>query len=261
MKLLKKLGIIMLLLLLVGAVCFGLYCMNNWTIRFQSELDRFFGAGNWSCVSGEGKDSIIYDVTIRNSRGDTESVPGRYRNWVIAFRDKDGGEVRGKITNHAAKINHDRYWIFSSRRLSDKQALVLELMDLSHWLIERDLEEEIAALNLPELVTGNIRVRLSYHGGNPRPKFYTRLWEESWFNLRESSAERFLALDSHDFYILVTVDSTLAEDLTEAELQILSDGLSSIEKHFLQAYGQHASFEISFGQVYAVEYARGEKRD
>ena len=57
MKKLKKIG--------VGILGFMNWLWNDWAIRYKSQLNDFFGKGNWEAVSDELKSSRVH--TTRKS--------------------------------------------------------------------------------------------------------------------------------------------------------------------------------------------------
>ena len=66
--------------LLSFVIIVGVYFINqNWTIRYASVFDGFFGKGNWKCIDEEKKDSLIYDeYEINNIYPElSENVPGK----------------------------------------------------------------------------------------------------------------------------------------------------------------------------------------
>lgn len=93
--------------------------------------------------------------------------------------------------------------MFSSKRYSNKQAFVLELMDISCELASEEVFNEIIRNELSENEANCIKVSISYHGGNPNPEFYDKLFNESWFNVDNVSAENFLNCNLHDFYLYI----------------------------------------------------------
>lgn len=240
----------------------GYYKNKDWTTRFKTELDLFFGEENWECISEETKASTIYTDYISSHSAPELSgeVPGDYTDWNIKFTNKDGNEEVWKITNHALKINNDKYGIFSSKRYSNKQALVLELMDISCEIAGDKVLNDIIKNVLPEEIVDCLRISISYKGGNPTPKFYDKLFEQSWFNVNSISAENFLACDLHDFYIDILAFDYKVAKLTEEEQQILFNSIKTIEKKLVQKYGENASFKIYFDKEYKVEYVDGEKQ-
>ena len=50
MKKVKRILIIAVLLAVAAGIIAGVYAFRNWPIRFRSELDRFFGEGNWESI-------------------------------------------------------------------------------------------------------------------------------------------------------------------------------------------------------------------
>lgn len=65
MKEIKKIGI-GILVFVIAIVIFGIYWLiSDWTFRYHSELDEFFGKGNWEVVSEEVESEKI--ATIRSN--------------------------------------------------------------------------------------------------------------------------------------------------------------------------------------------------
>lgn len=256
----KKIGKICVLALCVLGVTAFFLIKANWPIWFGDELDRFFGEGNWQVLSSEEKESLMYTEYDAVSSGFTSGErSGEYRNWDIAFRDPYGEETVWRITNHTLKINHDEYWLLSPNRYSAKEALVLELRDIAFAAAGEEARREILWTILSEEEASCMDVKISFHGGNPEPDFYDRLWEQSWFMLQDVTVKDFLASDLYDFYLDVFVYDYRFEKLTEDQQQNVISSLSSMEKAFLQAYGRDASFEIYLGEGYQVEYENGRR--
>ena len=133
MKKVKQILIFLVVLGVIAGAVFAYLSFQNWTVRFASELDRFFGKGNWECIDEESKTSHMYTEYHHSSSSVySEETPGRYKNWDILFTKADGTSEVWTITNHTLKINHSKRWLLSPKRYSAKQALVLELMDISH---------------------------------------------------------------------------------------------------------------------------------
>ena len=259
---LKKYGIIFFICILTISLFVGYYRNKNWTIRFKSELDHFFGKENWKCISEETKESIIYTdyIIVRSNPTLSGEIPGKYTDWNIKFSNKDGNEEIWEITNHTLKINHDKYGMFSSKRYSNKQAIVLELMDISCGLAGDEIFNDIIKEELSENIANCLRVSISYTGGNPKPEFYDKLFEQPWFNVNNVSAENFLACDLHDFYIDIFAFDYKVKKLSEQEQQTLFDSMKIIERKLLQKYENNASFEIYFDKEHNVEYIDGNKQ-
>lgn len=219
MKKIKKFGILgILIVIIIGAIaCY--FMSQNWTIRYKSELDDFFGEGNWECIDEETKESLIYTeyISVRSNPALSGEVPGKFKNWYIKFENCNGEEEVWYITNHVLKINHDEYGFFSGRRYSNKQALTLELMDDSFGMVSDEVYQDIVLNVLTEEEAECLEVTMSYDGGNPKPDFYDALAEEPWFTVNE---------------------------VTEA---------------LLKEYGDHASFEIYLDGQHKAEYRDGQK--
>lgn len=259
----KKYGVILLICILIISLFVIYYRNKNWTVRFKSELDQFFGKENWECISEETKKSIIYTeyIIVRSNPVLSEEVPGKYTDWNIKFSNKDGNEEIWKITNHTLKINNDKYGIFSSKRYSNKQALILELMDISCGLAAEEVLNDVIKNELPDNIADCLRISISYNGGNPQPEFYDELFEQSWFNINDISAENFLRCDLYDFYIDIFAFDYKVEKLTEEEQQILFDSMKNIEEKLLDKYKENASFEIYFDKEHKVQYIDGNKQE
>lgn len=262
MKKIKNYGIILFIFIFIifQFVCY--YKNKNWINRFKSELDQFFGKGNWECISQETKKSIIYTdhIIIRSNTSRSVEVPGKYTDWNIKFFNKYGNEEIWEITNHTLKINHDKYGIFSSKRYSNKQAFVLELMDISCGLAGDEVFNDIIKDELPENIADCLRISISYTGGNPKPELYDKLFKQSWFNVNNISAENFLACDLYDFYIDIFAFDYKVKKLSKQEQQTLFDSMKTIENKLLQKYGKKASFEIYFDKEHKAKYIDGYKQ-
>lgn len=263
MKKVKQIGIGLLVVLLLGGAVWGYLAFQNWTIRFSSELDRFFGEGNWECVSMEEKTSRMYTEYYRSrDTGLSEEVPGSYKNWDILFTTADGAPEIWTITNHTLKINHDKYGFLSSKRYSAKQALILEFMDISHGLVCDELHTELFRQSLSEHEADCMEIVMMYHGGNPKPDFYDALWKEAWFNITDATVTEYLTTELYDFYLYIRVHDYKFEKLTDEEKARVQKSLQEAEQTLLERYGKNASFEIYFGENQGaehVEYVEGIK--
>lgn len=261
MKKIKIFGMAGLLILIITGIV-AIYLMSqNWTIRFKSELDTFFGEGNWECIDEETKDSIIYTdyISVRSNPSMSGEVPGKFKNWYIEFENRNGEEEIWYITNHVLKINHDRYGFFSGKRYSNKQALILELMDISFGMLGSEVYNDIVLDILPEEEAECLEVTMSYHGGNPEPEFYDSLAKEPWFTANEVSAEDFLVYDFHDFYLYIRAYDYRLEKLTTEQQTDIMESMDELTEKILQEYGEDASFEIYLDDEHKVEYTNGER--
>ena len=165
-----------LLLLIAAAASFIWYYLRTWPFRFHAELDAFFGKGNWEQISSETKESLMYSVYHRSTNpalaGDR---PGKFHEWDIAFTNRNGETEIWTISDHTLRINQDKYWLFSPKRYSARQALALELMDLSCSMAGQQVLDEILRGILPEREADCIHVEISCRNGNPPPSMYSRL--------------------------------------------------------------------------------------
>lgn len=257
----KTIGIIVVIvLLIIGAVALY-FASQNWTIRFKSELDDFFGEGNWECIDEETKESLIYTeyISVRDNPSMSGDVPGKYKNWYIKFENRDDETEVWYITNHVLKINHDKYSFFSGKRYSNKQALTLELMDVSFGMISDEAYQDIVLSVLPEEEAECLEVTMTYEGGNPKPDFYDALAEEPWFTVNAVTAEEFLAYDQHDFYLYIRAHDYRLEKLTEEQQEHVLESMDAMVEALLDQYGENASFEIYLDGENKVEYRDGEK--
>ncbi len=232
---------------------------GNWILRFDSRLDRFFGQGNWEYLSSESKDSIIYTEyhSSRNGPPYADEVPGKFKNWTVAFANRYGESEIWTITNHTLKINHDRYWFFSPNRYSNSQALVQELMEIACSCAGDQVYRDVILQVLTPEEASCLSVDISYRGGNPEPKFYDALWEEPWFTANGATAKDFLASPLYDFYLDIRAYDYRLEELTTEEQQNVLNSLGSIRDTLLDLYGEYASFQIYLDSDHQVEYFRG----
>lgn len=261
MKKLKLIALATILILCAAGILAGYFISRDWTIRFRSELDDFFGEGNWERISEETKESIIFTdyIIVHSNPALSGEMPGKFQNWYISFTNRDGEEEIWYITNHVLKINHDRYGIFSPSRYSSKQALTLELMDISFGIIEEEVFRDIVRSVLSEKEAECLEVTMSYHGGNPKPEFYDALADEPWFNVGDISAEHYLSYDLHDFYLYIRAFDYRLEKLTGEEQQNVFDSMEAMEQKLCDRFGEYASFEIYLDADHKVEYKDGAK--
>ncbi len=176
----KKILAVLIVLLILPAGFFTWRYFNDWTLRYHSELDQFFGKGNWRCVDSEEKESIFASKYVHTASSlGGETVPETYTDWMIAFQNRDGQEEIWRITNHSLIINHDRYGLFEmNRRLNGKQALTLELMDISFGVAAEENKEDVLLSVLSGAEASCFEVTISWEGGNPEPAFYDDLQQE-----------------------------------------------------------------------------------
>lgn len=255
MKKIKKCGFV-LIVCLVSVIIVGVYFINqNWTIRYASVFDGFFGKGNWKCIDEEKKDSLIYDeYEINNIYPElSENVPGKFHNWYILYDDGQNESI-WHITDHVYKINNDKCSIINHNRLSAKQALTMELMDISFDVIGDNIKSDIIEEYLPQAESDCIEVGISYEGGNPKPEFYDKLLKESWFKCNEVSAERYLSMDTADFYIDIKAYDYRIKKLSDTEKDHLMNSLETIEQGLRDKYGEHASYKIYFDDFHQAEH-------
>ena len=258
----KNIAIAAAAILCVLAVIIGGLLSRNWTIRFRSELNRFFGEGNWECLDQETKESIIYDdyVIVHSNPSLSGEKPGRFQNWYILFTNRNGEDEVWHITNHTLKINHDKYGIFSPKRYSQKQAFVLELMDISFGLAGDEIWEKFFRSRLSEQAAGCFEVAVSYTGGNPKPEFYDDLWEQPWFTANTVTAGDYLSCGLHDFYLEIRAHDYRLKKLTEEDYQRTLESLPDIEADLLKEFGDFASFTIYFDGELWAKYVDGVKQ-
>ena len=253
--------IIILIIITSIAILANIYLgSNHWDKRFASELDRFFGEGNWECVSSETKESMMYEEyhSSRNGYGDT-SVPGKYKNWYISVTNESGEQELWKITNHVFKLNHDEYGWLSFKSFSNKQAFIRELFDIACIYAGEEVRDDILGSVLSEEEAACFRVQIFYEGGNPKPKFYNQLWEEEWFTAELLTAGDFLSSDLYDFYIDILLFDYKFEKLSEEEQEHVLNSFEEIQNMLLLKYGEYASFDMCFDEAHRVQYRNGEK--
>ena len=262
MKKLKGILSICLIAALAAGIIFAVHKFNDWTFRYRAELDAFFCEGNWECISEETKESLLYSeyISVRSNPAMSGEVPGKFTNWDIKFTNRKGKEEIWTITDHALKINHDKYSWLSEKRYSNKQALTLELMDISFGLVGDEVFEEIILSELTEEEASCIEVIMTYEGGNPMPAFYDALAKEAWFSVNEVTAGDYLKSDLHDFYLYIRAHDYRLEKLSEKEQQNVLDSMEAIAEKLCDRYGEDASFEIYLDDAHKAEYQNGIKQ-
>lgn len=262
MKKLKSFIKIALILLLIILIALLINSLKKWPNRFSKELDNFFGKGNWECIDEETKKSLLVDKHVhfhRHPEFDYD-IPEKYKKWYILFTNNQGEKEIYTISNHTYIINQDKYDIFSSKRYSAKQALVLELMGISNSLVSDDIFNKYISSVLPSNISNCISVEISYTGGNPKPSFYNKLAKEDWFNIYDADAEEYLETELHNFYIYIRAYDYKINKLSDTEKQTLFSSISVIENNLLKDFGSNASFEIYFTNDYSTKYLDGVRK-
>lgn len=254
----KKIGIVSLAILIVISAITIHFVMNNWTIRFNWELDKFFGEGNWVCVDSETKESIIYSKTYtsRNVIG-SETVAGKFKNWYIQYMNNDGSESLYRITDHVMRINHDKYMFLQSEYLSAKQAFVMELMDITHQIAADEVWKNTILPEVGRELAECIDIEIMYNGGNPEPEFYDELLTEPWFTAEKATAENYLATELYDFYIYIRVYDF--EDVKPSEEQYISlmNSYNAIIEAMCERFDENADFKIYISSQLKAKYVGG----
>lgn len=248
--------IILVPVLLIIAVIAGWYYLRTWPLRFQGQLDNFFGKNNWEVISEDTKESLMYDknITIRDAAWSSEEIPGQFHEWDIAFTNRDGDIEVWTISDHTMKINHDKYWLLSPDRYSAKQALGQELMDISFSMAGEQVHKEILQASLPKSEADCVVVDISYRGGRPDPELYDELLDAPWFTANDVTAEDFLRSDLNDFYIDIYAYDYRVDDLTSDERKHLLGSLTDIENLLKNTYGDYVDYEIYLGDGCRAEY-------
>lgn len=248
--------VVLIPVLLIVTVIAGWYYLRTWPLRFQGELDNFFGAGNWEVISEDTKDSMMYDknITIRNAAWSSEEIPGKFHEWDIAFTNRNGDAEVWAISDHTMKINHDKYWLLSPDRYSAKQALGQELMDISFSMAGEQVHKEILQALLPKAEEDCVVVEISYRGGRPDPELYDELLDAPWFTANDVTAEDFLQSDLNDFYLDIYAYDYRVDDLTSDERRHLLGSLTDIENLLKDTYGDYVDYEIYLGDGCRAEY-------
>lgn len=248
--------IILVPVLLIIAVIAGWYYLRTWPLRFQGQLDNFFGKDFWEVISEDTKESMMYDknITIRNATWSSEEIPGKFHEWDIAFTNRDGDTEVWTISDHTMKINHDKYWLLSPDRYSAKQALGQELMDISFSMAGEQVHKEILQALLPGAEADCVVVDISYRGGRPDPELYNELLDAPWFAANDVTAEDFLQSDLNDFYLDIYAYDYRVDDLTSDERKHLLGSLTDIENLLKETYGDYVDYEIYLGDGCRAEY-------
>ena len=260
MKNVKKIGIgigIIVCIAIIGCIN---WLWNDWTIRYKSQLNNFFGKGNWEVVSDEMKYNRrhITKKGLLGESGGRERI-GLYREWNILCANENGEEEIWEISTGVYVANHERYSFWNPKRYKAKQALTLELMDLSFVVVEEEVRDEMIKEGLTEEEADCFNIHMSYHGGNPKPSFYSKLAKQSWFTMDGVSAANYLNSDLYDFYLGIRIYDYEFEALSEQEQENVRNYLENMEESLLEKYGDNVSFEIHY-EDYKVEYVDGVKQ-
>lgn len=259
MKKSKKIITICIVVFMIVAMMVGYQYTKNWSLRYSSLLDDFFGQDNWACISEEDKDSLLLEKTIYGNDDiqPSKTVAASYRNWYIIYETENQTRNPCVITNHTYLLNHDSYGIFSGKRYSQKQALTLELMDISFDVISEEISTLLAQQSLSQEEVDCLDITMSYRGGNPSPGFYDDLRHQDWFHIQNITARDYLSYDQYDFYLLIRAFDYKVEKLSPELQQHLHNSKDAIVDFLLDTYGDDASFELYLGEEQRATYQHG----
>lgn len=251
---------ILIPVLFIVAVIAGWYYLRTWPLRFQGQLDDFFGKDNWEVISEDTKESLMYDknITIRDAAWSSEEIPGKFHEWDISFTNRNGDTEVWTISDHTMKINHDKYWLLSPDRYSAKQSLGQELMDISFSMAGEQVHKKILQALLPGVEADCVVVDIAYRGGRPDPELYDELLDAPWFTANDVTAEDFLRSDLNDFYLDIYAYDYRVDKLSSDERRHLLGSLTDIENLLKDTYGDYVDYEIYLGDGCRAEY-RGPK--
>lgn len=247
-----------IIIAILGYLAYTYLGCGNWPVRFSSELDRYYGKGNWECISTENERSRTYSV-YESSRDHLHDdwVPLKYKDWYISVKNEGTEEKVVKISNYGYKISNDMHGIFSSKRESNKQAFICELLYIACEEVGEQLKEDLLSQVLTKDELECFRVEISYKGYAPKPHVYSKLWKEEWFTAQKVSAEKFLACELHDFYINVFLFDYKYEKLSKEQQEHLIESYDVIREMLLEEYGENASFDLYFDKDHRCEYKDG----
>lgn len=247
---LKSFNIIIFVVLIIVIICIiGIFGKgSNWMTKYQAQLNKFFGEGNWECVHKELKEGImISDPDVK------------FTNWHINYNNNDK-EDTCVITNYTLIYNNKKNGLFSKNRLSDEQAFYLELMHISFDIVGEEILDEFVRSELSENEAKCFYATIKYRDRIDDPKFYEKLYEQEWFTVDKVSAKDYLTCDLQDFYISINAFDYDLSNLTDEERQHVFDSLDDIERKLFETYGERASFEIYIDVEHRVEYIDGIKQ-
>ena len=189
----------------------------------------------------------MYSVIDRSNPTYTTKRPGEFREWNIAFQTAQGEKMVWTISDHTMRINHSKHSLLSRERYSARQALTLELMQLSFALAGEEVGQQVLGQVLPEEELSCLEVDISYHGGNPPPDFYDDLAGEEWFTSQKATAT------CYHFYISVRTHDYRVEKLEEGQRQHLLGSLEELCQALEKEYGDNAKYDIYLGEGLTTE--------
>lgn len=249
----NKTGIVVILIIvLIGGAAVFLYSAwqgrQEWPRRFRTELDEFFGEGNWEWVSEETRSSSMFEEGDIHSSypysPQIDRMPGKYHVWNIVFTNRNGEKELWVLSDHTMMINHAKNKPLSPGRYSPKQAFTQQLMEISMEAAQEEIKQEILYPLLSEKEADCLDVSISYHNGNPTPEMYDELIKQPWFKANEVMPSDYIDSSLHDFYIWIRAHDYKVDKLTESERQHLMDSLDELEKMLKETYGTDVGYEI-----------------
>ena len=253
-KTFKKFGIILGVIAFIAAGIGIYHYMTYWPLRFQGDLDDFFGKEKWHVADRETRESIIFNKILTQTG--QQSVPGKFHNWYIVYEQEDGTEAAWCFTDHAYKISRHKSLFHS---LSAKEAMTIELMDLSASRAGDEICRNVLSSILSPDEIACLRVELSYRGGNPSGSVLKQLRKQPWFV--QGNAKSYLSWENYDFYLDILAHDYKAEQLPEELQAHLLNSLPQMEAALKDYLGDACDYEIYLGQdadgnSYKAEYRK-----
>lgn len=237
------------------------YWCGQWLFLYRSQLNDFFGKGNWSCVSKKTCRFLFQSDTDYDDDDDTfdpwDHFQDDYQNWELQFLNRNNEMQTCSISNRDYKLSYSH--------LSAKQALTQELMRVSFALASDEVKAYLVDGVLSENEAKCIEVGMAYeefgfYQISLKPESYDDLRKEDWFNIKDVSAERYLASEQYDVYLAIHIDGagTIFELRSEEEQKHIMDSVDIFVEKLLRKYGEHASFVISM-DAGSITYENGKK--
>lgn len=247
MRFFRNIRNLLLITLVIAGVLGAAHYAHMWPLRFQNELDAYFGEGKWEWVSSEDTEEYRHDIYWRVPNNPTQCSPGagKHHSWYIAFEDPTGQKWMWRMTDHIYYVTMHHRGAFSG--FSARDGITAELMDLSFrrgcCLLSRKTLGQV--LSQEEL--NCLRIEVSYRGGNPGHPLYEKMRQQPWFD--SGHLKEYLSWDYHDFYLNIYPYNHRTDRLSpELQAHLLSS-LPQVEAALQQALGEeHCDYKVHLGQ-------------
>ena len=232
---------------------------SNYPVRFEKELNNFFGEGKWECVNHEDKKSADLPDYVDADGFKTENY---YTVWTIEYTDSEGNRKECDISNHDALVYN----------VSGETILARELLDMVVESAEDEIKNDVVkkAMTRELLWEHSTLVSLTpaYEIDND---YYNSLLKKSWFSIEGATAKSLMTAIDVPFILTTKISFDKADTAKQSEIDEMIQCTEDYAEMLVESYGENIAFEIwlnfkkgftneNYTEPLHIVYCRGKMR-